>query len=46
MFKFTAQQHVYDINGVKVGGQPGEYPTVLIGSIFYRGHKIVSDGQK
>nr|6SJO_A Chain A, Tetrahydromethanopterin S-methyltransferase [Desulfitobacterium hafniense DCB-2]6SJO_B Chain B, Tetrahydromethanopterin S-methyltransferase [Desulfitobacterium hafniense DCB-2] len=45
-FKFTAQQHVYDINGVKVGGQPGEYPTVLIGSIFYRGHKIVSDGQK
>lgn len=43
MFKFTAEQHVYDINGVKIGGQPGEYPTVLIGSIFYRGHKIVID---
>lgn len=46
MFKFTAEQKVYDINGVKIGGQPGEYPTVLIGSIFYRGHKIVSDGMK
>ena len=46
MQKFTAEQQVYDINGVKIGGQPGEYPTVLIGSIFYRGHKIVSDPEK
>ncbi|KLU62704.1 tetrahydromethanopterin S-methyltransferase subunit H [Peptococcaceae bacterium CEB3] len=46
MFKFAAQQHVYDINGVKIGGQPGEYPTVLIGSIFYRGHNIVKDDMK
>lgn len=46
MFKFTAEQQVYDIDGVKVGGQPGEYPTVLIGSIFYRGHKIVKDEMK
>lgn len=46
MFRFTADQAVYDINGVKIGGQPGEYPTVLIGSMFYRGHKIVQDAQK
>lgn len=46
MFRFAADQHVYDINGVKIGGQPGEYPTVLIGSMFYRGHKIVQDSQK
>lgn len=46
MFKFTAEQQVYDINGVKIGGQPGEFPTVLIGSIFYRGHKIVQDSAK
>ncbi|WP_407313520.1 [methyl-Co(III) glycine betaine-specific corrinoid protein]--tetrahydrofolate methyltransferase MtgA [Desulfosporosinus sp. SB140] len=46
MLKYTTEQHVYDINGVKVGGQPGQYPTVLIGSIFYRGHKIVQDGMK
>jgi len=31
---------------VKVGGQPGEYPTVLIGSIFYDRHRIVSDANK
>jgi len=46
VFRFSAEQHVYDINGVKIGGQPGEYPTVLIGSMFYRGHKIVQDTQK
>lgn len=46
MLRYTTEQHVYDINGIKVGGQPGQYPTVLIGSIFYRGHKIVSDGVK
>lgn len=43
MFKFEKEQHVFDIAGVKVGGQPGEYPTVLIPSIFYDGHKIVGD---
>ncbi|HEX3032596.1 MAG TPA: tetrahydromethanopterin S-methyltransferase subunit H [Bacillota bacterium] len=46
MFRFTAEQHVYDIDGVKIGGQPGEYPSVLIGSMFYRGHKIVKDSLK
>ncbi len=29
--------------GVKFGGQPGELPTVLCGTIFYQGHKIVQD---
>ncbi|MFX1509455.1 MAG: tetrahydromethanopterin S-methyltransferase subunit H [Promethearchaeota archaeon] len=46
MFKFEQEQKVFDIAGVKVGGQPGEYPTVLIGSIFYDGHKIVTDIMK
>ncbi|MBC3798519.1 [methyl-Co(III) glycine betaine-specific corrinoid protein]--tetrahydrofolate methyltransferase MtgA [Acetobacterium tundrae] len=46
MYRFTADQFVYDIDGVKIGGQPGEYPTVLIGSIFYRGHKIMKDPEK
>lgn len=43
MFKFNRTQHVYTIAGVDIGGQPGEFPTVLIGSIFYSKHKIVSD---
>lgn len=43
MLRFEREQRVFDIAGVKVGGQPGEYPTVLIGSIFYEKHRIVSD---
>lgn len=43
LFKFRKEQKVFEIGGVKVGGQPGELPTVLIGSIFHEGHKIVKD---
>ncbi|MDR3290601.1 MAG: tetrahydromethanopterin S-methyltransferase subunit H [Methanobrevibacter sp.] len=43
MFRFDKEQEVLDIAGTKIGGQPGEYPTVLAGTIFYGGHNIVSD---
>jgi len=43
MFKFGREQRIYDISGVKLGGQPGQLPTVLLGSIFYHGDKIVED---
>ena len=43
MFKFDKEQVVVDVAGVKCGGQPGEYPSVLCGTIFYAGHKIISD---
>jgi len=43
VFKFAREQYVYQIGKVKIGGQPGENPTVLAGTIFYGGHKIVSD---
>ncbi len=43
MFRFEKEQVIVDVAGVKVGGQPGEYPTVLCGTIFYGGHKIISD---
>lgn len=46
MFKFDKKQEVFDIYGVKIGGQPGEYPTVLAGTIFYAGHNIISDENK
>ena len=29
MFRFDKEQVVFDFAGVKMGGQPGEYPTVL-----------------
>ena len=43
MFEFEAEQKTYEIHGVKIGGQPGEVPTVMIGSLFYKGHRIVED---
>ncbi|GLI11652.1 tetrahydromethanopterin S-methyltransferase subunit H [Methanobrevibacter arboriphilus] len=43
MFRFDKEQEVLDIAGVNIGGQPGEYPTVLAGTIFYGGHNIISD---
>ncbi len=43
MFRFDKEQVLIDVAGVEVGGQPGEYPTVLAGTIFYGGHKIISD---
>jgi len=40
------EQKIVEIAGISWGGQPGEYPTVLIGSLFYQGHKIVQDFKK
>jgi len=46
MYKFSTQQKVYEIGKVQVGGQPGELPTFLIGSIFWLGQKMVQDANK
>lgn len=43
LFRFRKQQKIFEIGKVRVGGQPGELPTVLIGSIFHEGHRIVKD---
>jgi len=46
MVKFAVEQKVYRIGDVEIGGQPGERPTVLIGSLFFGGHAIVRDRQR
>jgi len=46
MFKYDREQMVVEIAGRKIGGQPGEYPTALAGTIFYARHKIVEDERK
>jgi tetrahydromethanopterin S-methyltransferase subunit H len=46
MRKFNSPQHVYKIGRVQIGGQPGETPTVLVGSIFWLGQKMVQDANK
>jgi tetrahydromethanopterin S-methyltransferase subunit H len=43
MFNFKKEQQVFDFGAIKIGGNVGQYPTVLIGSIFHKGDKIVSD---
>jgi tetrahydromethanopterin S-methyltransferase subunit H len=42
-FRLTKEQTVCDIAGVKVGGQPGTNPTVLIGSMFHKGDRLVAN---
>ena len=36
----------FEIGNVKIGGNHGQVPTVLIGSIFYNKHYIVKDEVK
>ncbi len=46
MYRFAKDQSVVNVAGVKMGGQPGENPTALCGTIFYQGHRIVEDEDK
>lgn len=46
MFRFSREQSIVNVGGVKFGGQKGELPSVLCGTIFYHGHKIVEDEQR
>jgi len=46
IFDLRAGQRVFEIGGVEVGGVPGRNPTVLVGSIFHRGHGIVLDEER
>src|SRR5208282_386858 len=43
MFTFKTKQKVYDFAGIKVGGQPGENPPLMITSMFHNKDKIVQD---
>lgn len=43
MWRYKVEQKTFEVSGVSMGGIPGQRPIVLIGSIFYQGHKIVFD---
>ena len=43
MFLLSRSQKVFTIARIDLGGQPGQLPTVMIGSIFYHGDKLVED---
>lgn len=46
MFRFETPQKIFKIGKVRIGGQPGELPTVQIGTIFYLKQKIVKDPKR
>lgn len=43
MFRYELKQKVCDIGGIKVGGQPGENPPLLIASMFQKGDVLLED---
>jgi tetrahydromethanopterin S-methyltransferase subunit H len=43
MLNFDKEQKVVAIGNVKIGGQPGENPTVLVGTVFYAKHPALLD---
>ena len=46
LFEYSVEQKTYEIGGVRIGGRPGQTPTVLISSIFYTKDKLVKDANK
>ena len=46
MFSFTKEQKIFDISGIKIGGQPGLYPTVLFGGLFFKGEPDFDKSKK
>ncbi|MFX1363921.1 MAG: hypothetical protein ACFFCE_13925 [Promethearchaeota archaeon] len=43
MLNFDNEQKVVQIGNIKIGGQPGENPIVMIGTVFYAKHKALLD---
>lgn len=46
MFRYETEQKVCEIGGIKFGGQPAEYPTVIVPSIFQKGDKVFEGKRK
>ncbi len=46
MFSFTKEQNIVDISGIKIGGQPGKYPTTLFGGFFFKGEPDFVEAKK
>ncbi len=46
MFRFETEQQVVEVGGVKFGGQPGQYPTVVVPSIFQKGDRVFEGAKR
>lgn len=43
MFTFSTDQKIFTIDNIKIGGQPGENPPLLIASMFHNKDRILKD---
>ncbi len=46
MIRLDREHKTFQVGNVKIGGRPGQAPTVLVGSMFYNKHSIVKDELK
>ncbi|MFW6196556.1 MAG: hypothetical protein ACOC5D_04385 [Thermoplasmatota archaeon] len=37
MFSYTKEQTTFELKEIKVGGLPGQFPTLMVGTVFYEG---------
>jgi tetrahydromethanopterin S-methyltransferase subunit H len=43
MFVFSTPQKTFNLNGIPIGGQPGENPPLLIASMFHNKDRLLQD---
>jgi len=43
MQEYEKEQKVIDVAGTKIGGQPGENPPIMVGTVFYARHAALLD---
>ncbi len=46
MFTFTKEQKIFKLGNITFGGQPGKYPTVLFGGLFFKGPPDIHKGKE
>jgi tetrahydromethanopterin S-methyltransferase subunit H len=46
MLELSAPQKVCEVGGVKFGGLPGQYPTVVVPSIFQKGDRVFEGAKR
>lgn len=37
MFSYTKEQATFELETINVGGEPGQFPTMMVGTVFYEG---------
>jgi tetrahydromethanopterin S-methyltransferase subunit H len=37
LLRFKVKQKIFEVDNIKIGGQPGQLPTVMFGNLFYKG---------